>query len=163
MPEELLNPVEKMQPQVVQENDGAENIPARPESGLENKVSASERAGVIQEIAAAETSLPAGIVSATNARQQLKEDQQAIEKILEKDLGEIYMGMAPEKQREFKMKGEETAREINILLHKTKVQVGKIINLIIRWLSVIPGVNRFFIEQDAKIRADEILRIRMKK
>ena len=70
--------------------------------------------------------------------------------------------MTPEKQKVFKEEGEKTTKKINILLDATKVNVGKIINLIKHWLSLIVGANRFFLDQEAKIKADKIIRIKNK-
>ena len=42
-------------------------------------------------------------------------------------------------------------------MQQTKIQVKKIFILIISWLKIIPGVNKFFLEQEAKIKADRIL------
>lgn len=83
-----------------------------------------------------------------------------IESILSQDLTDIYLQLPPDKQQEFKIKGEATAREINNLMDKAKLEIGRIIDLIKNWLFIIPGVNKFFIEQEAKIKADEIIRLR---
>jgi hypothetical protein len=42
------------------------------------------------------------------------------------------------------------------MIQSGKVNIKKIRNLIIRWLRVIPGVNRYFLEQEAKIKTDRI-------
>ncbi len=89
-----------------------------------------------------------------------KERKKKIEKVLAKGLEDAYMSMTPEKKREFKTVGEQTAGKISELLEKGKVKVKKIIELIKKWLALIPGVNRFFLEQEAKIKADEIMRIK---
>jgi len=81
-----------------------------------------------------------------------------IENILEDGLGEMYSQMSPIDQRKFKSKGEEVAKLIfQMVYHKTKIKVKKIISLIRSWLKIIPGVNRFFLEQEAKIKADRII------
>jgi hypothetical protein len=85
--------------------------------------------------------------------------EKAIEKILEKDLAGLYVSLPPQKQREFKMAGEATARKISELITKTKFKVGKVIDLIKKWLSLLPGVNKFFLEQEAKLKADEIMKM----
>lgn len=95
-----------------------------------------------------------GIVNQQQAARQL-----AIEKILEKDLGDIYVSLPPEKQRQFKIRGEQTATAINELYNQGKLTIKKIIDLIRKWLSFVPGVNRFFLEQETKIKADEIIKI----
>jgi len=86
--------------------------------------------------------------------------QKEIEDIMSQDVRDMYMQMTPDKQKEFKVKGEETAKEINNMLDRAKFEVGKIIELLKRWLLIIPGVNKFFIEQEAKIKADEIIRLK---
>jgi len=85
-----------------------------------------------------------------------------IEDVLEEDLGDIYFQMPAEKQTEFKQTGEETASKIVMLLSSVKVQVKKILELIIKWLRVIPHVNKYFLEQEAKIKTDKLLELKEK-
>lgn len=80
-----------------------------------------------------------------------------IESVLAEDLTDLYLAMPPEKQKEFKAKGEETAFRVRELVQAAKVNAKKIFQLIRDWLKVIPGVNRFFLEQEAKIKTDKIL------
>jgi hypothetical protein len=87
--------------------------------------------------------------------------QKEIEDLMSHDLRDIFLQLSPDKKLEFKNKGEETAREINNLLDKAKLEVGKIIDLLKKWLFIIPGLNKFFIEQEAKIKADEIVRLKI--
>jgi hypothetical protein len=47
-------------------------------------------------------------------------------------------------------------------LGQTKIKVNKIIDLIRRWLKLIPGINKFFLEQEVKIKADKIIRLKDK-
>ncbi|MFA5359690.1 MAG: hypothetical protein WC349_01900 [Patescibacteria group bacterium] len=86
--------------------------------------------------------------------------QKQIENILAKDLEKIYLNLTPEKKAEFKKTGEQTASKINQLLNKAKVNIGEILRLIKKWLSIIPGVNKYFLEQEAKIKADEVIKIK---
>lgn len=83
-----------------------------------------------------------------------------IEKVLEKDLKEVYQSMSPENRKIFRQKGEETAAKIEILLKQTKFKIRQILELIRKWLLLIPGVSKFFLEQEAKIKSDQILNIR---
>jgi len=83
-----------------------------------------------------------------------------VDNILSAGLGETFLNLAPDKQKLFKEEGEKTVKKINILLDAAKVNVNKIITLIRRWLSIIPGVNRFFLDQEAKIKADQIIKIK---
>ena len=85
-----------------------------------------------------------------------------IERILSDDLEEIYFQLPPDKRQEFKQAGEETARKIKTLLERAKVKVKKIAKLIWHWLKIIPGVNKFFLEKESKIKTDEILKLKVK-
>lgn len=86
-----------------------------------------------------------------------------VEKILAEDMDNIFLSLDVNKQVEFKKRGEETSRQIAKLLTKATVPVKKIVNLIIAWLRVIPHVNRFYLEQEAKIKTDKIIQIKFHK
>ncbi len=85
-----------------------------------------------------------------------------IEKIMSEDLLEAYQKLSPIARQEFKIRGEEAASKIQELLQSTHVKVKKIFRLIIEWLKLLPGVNRFFLEQEAKIKTDKILMLKNK-
>lgn len=87
-------------------------------------------------------------------------DVKAVEGILEEGLEPIYKGLSPEVQQQFRTVGEQTTRQVHSLLQEVKVQVGKIIQLIRGWLQIIPGVNRFFLEQETKIKMDKLMKLR---
>jgi hypothetical protein len=80
-----------------------------------------------------------------------------VEKILEEDLEEMYFKMPPEQQEIFKEKGEEAASKIEKMIAAGKAVAKKILKLIRDWLELIPGVNKFFLEQEAKIKTDKIV------
>jgi len=83
-----------------------------------------------------------------------------IEKIMEEDLGDIYQTLSPIAKQEFKIKGEEAAGKIWELMRTTHVKAKKIFQLIVQWLKFLPGINKFFLEQEAKIKTDKILSIK---
>ncbi len=85
-----------------------------------------------------------------------------IEKILESGLGDEYAKLSPVAKQEFKIKGEETTLKISELLKETHIKVKLIFALIIEWLKVLPGINKFFLEQEAKIKTDLILELHKK-
>lgn len=84
----------------------------------------------------------------------------AVQRILSEGLRETYVQLPPALQARFKAEGERTASTIAKLLTEVKVQVGRIIVLIRRWLAIIPGVNRYYLEQEAKLKADAVLALR---
>jgi len=85
-----------------------------------------------------------------------------VEKILEDGLGDAFQRLSPVAKQEFKIKGEKTAAKISELLRSTHVKVKQIIRLIIDWLKILPGINRFFLEQEAKIKTDKIIALKNK-
>lgn len=83
--------------------------------------------------------------------------EEEIDDILEEDLKDLYLSMPSDTQAEFRERGEETRSKIRQLVSAAKVNAKKIFALIRGWLKIIPGVNRFFLEQEAKIKTDKIL------
>ena len=137
------------------------------EQGREFSGEASVRKATEQLSATVTGELPTdpakNILAAGYLAGEQKERQKKVEKILEIDLAAIYNGLTPEKKIEFKAAGERAAREIAGLLAQATVQVKKIIEIIISWLKIVPGINKFFVEQEAKIKADEIVKLRGQK
>lgn len=84
---------------------------------------------------------------------------QEIENVLSEDLTDVFLSLSPEKRAIFKAKGEETASAIQKLLVNAHANAKKIFSLIRAWLKLLPGVNRFFLEQEAKIKTDKITRL----
>lgn len=82
-----------------------------------------------------------------------------IEHLLADDLGDIYNEMAPDMRVKFKNRGEEIARKIEQVIIQGKVRLKQIINWIRDWLKMIPGVNKFFLEQAAKIKSDKVIEL----
>lgn len=89
-----------------------------------------------------------------------KEREEKIEEILSEGLDDVFLGLPLKKQEEFKVEGEKAVAKINTLLNKAKINVEKIISIIKSWLSIIPKVNRFFLEQEAKIKTDKIIKLK---
>lgn len=86
-----------------------------------------------------------------------------IEKILEDGVSDAYARLTPIQKQEFKIKGEAVARVIGDMVRTTHIKVKKILRLIIEWLKLLPGVNRFFLEQEAKIKTDRIIALTKEK
>lgn len=106
-----------------------------------------------------ELKVSGGIGSPGDRSQASRQRQKQIERLLEEGLADLYLELPDDKKQVFKKSGEETARKINNLIESGKAKAGKIIGLIKEWLSLIPGVNNFFIEQEAKKKADKIIEL----
>ncbi len=95
---------------------------------------------------------PAAGAAATKDPQLMK-----VERILEDNLSDIYFALDVGTRAKFKAKGEETAAKINALMESAKAKARTLLELIRDWLKIIPGVNRFFLEQEAKIKTDRLM------
>lgn len=84
----------------------------------------------------------------------------AVEGILEEGLGDVYFKLPPEKREEFKKAGEVTSLKITQMLQHATWKIKEIFHLILKWLRIIPGVNKYFLEQEAKIKSDRILALK---
>lgn len=91
---------------------------------------------------------------------QKSETLERIEDIMEEDLKDVYSHLTPDKKQEFRKKGEETAEEIETMMYKVKIKSKKIFDLLFGWMKIIPGVNRYFLKQEAKIKTDDIMHVK---
>ncbi|MCC7357223.1 hypothetical protein IT408_01830 [Candidatus Uhrbacteria bacterium] len=94
--------------------------------------------------------------STTNNISQKDEVTVEVEKVLEEGLGDFYATLPPNGQALFKKKGEQASFEISKMVHSLQLNVKRALQLIRDWLLTIPRVNKFFLEQEAKIKVDKI-------
>jgi hypothetical protein len=112
-------------------------------------------AGTELQAAQATTARPAH-PSAGIAESQAAKDEVVIEveKILEEGIGPFYASLPPEAKPVFKKRGEDVAAQIAEMVRSMHLHVRRAVRLIADWLRTIPGINKFFLEQEAKIKAD---------
>lgn len=105
---------------------------------------------------------PAAAVAAAPMSIPVAKDEltHQIEKVLEDDLADVYFQMGPEQQTKFKIEGERVTATIRQMIKSGVVKLKRILSLILNWLQMIPGVNVFFLEKEAKIKAEKILALR---
>lgn len=82
-----------------------------------------------------------------------------VENVLAEDMDSIYLSLDAGTQKAFKIKGEEVAQKITRLLLNAKARFKEVSKLILEWLRIIPKVNKHYIEQEAKIKTEKILKI----
>ncbi|MFA6466450.1 MAG: hypothetical protein WCV71_01160 [Patescibacteria group bacterium] len=86
-----------------------------------------------------------------------------VENVLSAGMENVFLSLDAGLQRDFKLKGEETSNKITLLLMQTKIKVSAITKLILEWLRIIPKINKHYLEQEAKIKTDNILKINQQK
>jgi len=128
------------------ETEKAEPSPDRPDSKKEQIASTSVRptTGSLKQVAV----------------QPKTELRRNIESILSENIGEAFNSMNDQQKKEFRQGGEEVASKIEQILQQVKVRAKEVVKLIRKWLSLIPGVNKFFLAQEAKIKTDKILALK---
>jgi hypothetical protein len=134
-------------------------VETRPEESGE-AVKTSQEGKITKE--SSEAAAP--VSSATPAAKApvvLDKLEKEVEEVLAEDLDEVYTQLPPDKKIEFKKEGEETAIEVTSLLRQVKIKTTKIYHLIKNWLKRIPGVNHFFLTQEAKIKTDKVVELEM--
>ncbi|MBI3956913.1 MAG: hypothetical protein HY340_02890 [Candidatus Kerfeldbacteria bacterium] len=146
MPERLLTPETSPTPAPAPEKRGAPERFAVPRESADQATK--------EQMAPSVPSLPTVATAAPPAIQRLLKE---VEGILSDGLDDAYGSMDALTQKEFKEEGERAAEQIRSLLEQTKVKVRNIIKILTRWLTMIPGVSRLFVEQEAKIKTDRLL------
>jgi hypothetical protein len=130
------------------------SLPEQKEGGFSENLGLEANSGKTDE------NPSQNIIFATNLQARKKERERQITKILEQDLEKIYIDLSSEKRQQFKIAGEKTVNEINVLLDKAKFKIKSVIILLKKWLSLIPNVNSFFLEKMAKIKSEEIIKLK---
>lgn len=82
-----------------------------------------------------------------------------IETILEEDVEEMFAHMDQATQILFEQKGEEAISKIEQLIATTKATARNLYKIIRNWLKIIPGVNKFFLEQASKLKTDKLIKL----
>ena len=85
--------------------------------------------------------------------------QQEIEHVLEEGLADLYRSLTPPAQQQFKERGEVAALQLSSILQRVKFKLSDILKVVREWLQSIPGLNKYFVEQTAKIKADKLLKL----
>jgi hypothetical protein len=162
MPEEqpVLETVAPETPPAAEQPSGAapESAPQLSKESMAERV--AERASEAPQERAVPQQ-PAGDQAAPAAasRPPVMKDQvtREVEQILSNGLEPFYASLPPEGKAVFRQKGEQISQEITTMVRSLSVQVKRVLELIYHWLKVIPGVNKFFLEQEAKIKTDQII------
>jgi len=137
-------------------------VPRSPEASLEGRERPEAAPSAETEPAAESQPADSAVAPAPSAPLKMeppKKDPELmrVERVLEGDLGDIYVSLPKDVRVRFRAKGEEVAQTLRAMIDSAKVSAKKVLEIISEWLKLIPGVNRFFLEQEAKIKTDRIM------
>lgn len=85
-----------------------------------------------------------------------------IEEVLSDGLIPLYQSMTPDEQVKFRNAGNVAAAKIEVMVTTFKATAKKIVDIIRVWLLNIPRVNNYFLEQESKLKTDQILDLQKK-
>lgn len=90
----------------------------------------------------------------TDPRAKMLKD---VEGILSDGLGEVYKALPKDRQLVFRQKGEEIANKITDMIIYGKAKAKEVWKLVMEWLGSLPGINKYFLEQEMKIKTDRVM------
>ena len=157
-----LNPQNKPDSSVEKKEGQENNSESNPEKRevIKENIDKSEQVVRVQAETSSKKKSKNSVVTETNFNSDQARQLKEIDDILSEGLEDVFLALSSEKQANFKQVGEETKVKINILLQKTQIKVEQIVNLIKKWLGIIPSVNYYYLEQEAKIKADKIMKLK---
>jgi hypothetical protein len=139
---------------------GQESAPVQPEQSVEQESavpqqSAPQEAPVqVRAIAASPAPVPAQQFVVNDPRAGVLKQ---VESLLSDGLKELYMSLPEARRAAFKQTGEMVANKITDMIMYGKAKVKEVWKLIGEWLRVVPGVNKYFLEQEIKIKTDRVM------
>lgn len=82
-----------------------------------------------------------------------------VERILEENLWDLYFALPAGSREKFKAEGEQAAAALRSAIEMKKTKPRVVLNAVNKWLKTIPKVNPYFLEQEAKIKTDQVMRL----
>ncbi|MBN1585536.1 hypothetical protein JW899_04185 [Candidatus Uhrbacteria bacterium] len=113
----------------------------------------------VQEESAPVSALPVSLRSVTPSVPAKDAYQQRLERVLEDGLTDIYLSMPKPQRQAFRVEGERVASRLRQAIDSTRIRASEILETITAWLRMIPGINRWFLEQEAKIKTDRVIQL----
>lgn len=130
-----------------------------PERAPDSTSEHARKVNAAEEASSGATPLVSPVIAAPVTIAQKDERLLEIESTLAEGLEEVFMNLPPEVKPAFKAKGEEVAQTIKTWMDDAKLVARKVLKLIREWLGMVPNVNKYFLEQESKIKRDHIMEL----
>jgi hypothetical protein len=147
----------KIQPEKMAESSfEVEEIPEVKEERIEETVivEAQEKSGKVV--------IPPSIQESVTAAASRDPLFIEVERELEDGLWDVYRELSPTLRSRFRAEGERIARLVRNGIASGQLTAKKLIEMIINWLRMIPHVNKWFLRQEAKIKADALMQLNLR-
>ncbi len=82
-----------------------------------------------------------------------------VEAVLEEGIIDAYRTMPAAAKVRFRKEGERVTVLLAEMVRSLKVNASKALSLISGWLKLIPGVNKYFLIQESKLKTDHVMRL----
>lgn len=130
------------------------------EEGQEQEPVAMERAAETAGIAVAAGAKAKGTKAEPAHIEAIKDEvYEEVEKIVEDGLGPFVETMEAGAKDRFLKKGRDVTAIIAGMVRGMHIKTKEVFRLLKEWLLTIPGVNKFFLEQEVKIKTDRIVEL----
>jgi hypothetical protein len=136
--------------QLVEQVEKKESEP-QPERGPQPEQADTKQAAQAEAVPSQAQSAPAPAAPVKDAYHV------RIERVLEENLVDVYLSMPPAVRARFRAEGEALALRLRAMVEQAKIKAKEVLHLILHWLKIIPGINHYFLEQEAKIKTDKIV------
>lgn len=108
--------------------------------------------------APAKETAPAAKAAAVPAMPEQKDKYRVrVERVLEQNLWDLYFALPQGAREKFKAQGEAAAAALRTAIESKRVKPSQVLKPVLKWLKTIPKVNPYFLEQEAKIKTDQIM------
>ncbi len=81
-----------------------------------------------------------------------------VEKLLEKNLGSTFALLPDNVKPFFKTHGEKIAQTVVGMINNKSFDGGVVMEMVEDWLKLIPKSNSFYLEQEAKLKTDSLVK-----
>ena len=139
-------PEQAKAPEAAETRPAAETAP----QGAEVRAAMPEQAPA--PVATAKTSAKADAAPQEKDKYRVK-----VERILEQNLWDLYFALPQGSREKFKAEGEKAAATLRAAIEGKKVKPNQVLGAVHKWLKTIPRVNPYFLEQEAKIKTDQVM------
>lgn len=136
--------------------EAAKEVESRTETAA-SKAGADVRVDAVPAALATKEAAPAPKQAVAPAPEQKDKYRVRVERVLEQNLWDLYFALPQGTREKFKAEGESAAVSLRAAIESKRVKPNQVLKPVLRWLKTIPRVNPFFLEQEAKIKTDQVM------
>ncbi|MFH1046876.1 MAG: hypothetical protein V1738_01110 [Patescibacteria group bacterium] len=159
--DKTLRPQETVSPEIPKPFSASETEPSREnEKNRETSANQTPESSVVdRQIMPGNAVLPNNTSTVSTEVANRDPLLIAVERELEDGLWDEYRELPIDLRSRFKAEGERIAQVVRDGIATGRLTARRVVEMITDWLKMIPHVNKWFLRQEAKIKADALLRV----